>query len=145
MAKRILVPLDRTAHSETVLPVVADAARGAGAVVRLLTVVPEPDNLVDQQGHVIAYCDQEAQRMEAEVFDYLRPLAERLFGTPVECVVRFGDPAQMIALEADAFGADLVVLTTSAQSRLRQLLLGGTATRVCARTEAAVLVLRPAA
>jgi nucleotide-binding universal stress UspA family protein len=83
--------------------------------------------------------------MEADALDYLRPLAERLHGTPVDCVVRFGDPAEEIALEAEAFDADLVALTTSAKSRLRQLLLGGTATRVCARTEAPVLVLRPAA
>jgi nucleotide-binding universal stress UspA family protein len=47
--------------------------------------------------------------------------------------------------EAETFCADLVILTTSAKGRLRQLLLGGTATRVCARMNAAVLVLRPAA
>src|SRR5713226_4847106 len=42
MAKRILVPLSGRARAEAVLPVVADAARSAGATMRLLHVAPYP-------------------------------------------------------------------------------------------------------
>ena len=42
MAKRILVPLDRSEHAEAVLPFVADIARSSGATVRLLNVARLP-------------------------------------------------------------------------------------------------------
>ena len=46
MAKRILVPLDQSPVAEIVVPLVAAAARGAGATVRLLLVAPVPQNQV---------------------------------------------------------------------------------------------------
>ena len=62
MAKRILVPLDQSALAESVIPVVADAARGGAAAVRLLHVAPLPDTRVDPEGRVVAYADQERAR-----------------------------------------------------------------------------------
>jgi len=61
MAKRILVPLDGTEETEAGLDLIADAARGGGATVRLLHVAPTPDNIYDLDGHVIAYADQETR------------------------------------------------------------------------------------
>jgi len=40
MAKRILVPLSGRERAESVLPLVADAARSSGATLRLLRVAP---------------------------------------------------------------------------------------------------------
>src|SRR3989304_2952040 len=94
MAKRILVPLD-------VSPL-------AGAPVRLLHVAPLPQALVSETGQVIAYLDQEMERLEAEGMDYLRAVEVQLEGIPVECVVRFGDPVQEILLESEAFGAAVI-------------------------------------
>lgn len=145
MAKRILVPLDLTTHAEAVLPVVADLAHGAGATVRLLHVAPTPENVVDVEGRMVAYADQEMQRLEGEALDYLHTQALRLSGAEVECGVRFGDPIEQIMEEAEAFAADLIAFTTSARSRVRRLLVGSTAERVVARTDASVLVVRPAA
>lgn len=68
MAKRILVPLDGTDEAETGVPLIADAARGSGAVVRLLRVVPMPENICDLDGHIVAYADQEGARLEAAAF-----------------------------------------------------------------------------
>jgi nucleotide-binding universal stress UspA family protein len=65
MAKRILVPLDRSELAETIMPLVAGLARGAGATVRLLHVVPVPENVVSKEGRVVAYADQEMERLEA--------------------------------------------------------------------------------
>src|SRR2546427_3506765 len=62
MAKRILVPLDRTSTSEAVLPFVSDLAHGAGSTVRLLRVEPVPNNVVSDSGRVVAYTDQEMAR-----------------------------------------------------------------------------------
>lgn len=145
MAKRILAPLDRTTHAEAVLPLVADLARGAGATVRLLHVAATPDNVVDVDGRLVAYADQEMARLEAEALDYLHAQALQLNGAEVECVVRFGDPIEEIVREAGAFAADLIAFTTSVRSCVRQLLVGSTADRVSGRADASVLVVRPAA
>lgn len=144
MAKRILVPLDRTREAEAVLPLIADVARGGGATVRLLHVAPVPEILVNPDGHVIAYADQEMARLEVEAVDYLQTAEARLNGCAVERAVRFGDPVEEIVLEADGFGTDLIVFISSCKGGLRRLVLGGTAEQVARRTDTSVLVLRPA-
>jgi nucleotide-binding universal stress UspA family protein len=141
--KRILVPLELATEPDAVTRVVADAARGAGATVRLLHVAPVSDAVVDSAGRIIAYADQESARLEAEALDYLRTLEIAFDDVPVEAVVRFGDPAEEILREADEFGADLIVLTTSHGAGPR--CFGGTATRVWRRADAAVMLLKPPA
>jgi nucleotide-binding universal stress UspA family protein len=143
--KRILVPLDLKTEPDAIAQVVADAARGAGATVRLLHVGPVPEAVVALDGRTLSYADQEAARLEAEALDYLHVIEILLDGIPVECVVRFGDPAEEILAEADAFGADLIALTTARGTSLRHFLRGGTAMRVCCRAETAVMLLRPPA
>jgi nucleotide-binding universal stress UspA family protein len=141
--KRILVPLDLSTEPDAVTRVVADAARGAGATVRLLHVAPNPDAVVDSHGRIIAYADQETARIESEALDYLKTVEIALDDVPVEAVVRFGDPAEEILSEADEFGADLIVLTTPRGMVSR--CFGGTATRVWRRAETAVILLKPPA
>jgi nucleotide-binding universal stress UspA family protein len=111
MAKRILVPLDRSEHAEAVLPIVADLARSSGASVRLLSVAGIPEQKFGDYGRVVAYESQEVERITYSRLDYLREAEARLEGVPVESVVRFGDPADEIAQEAEVFGADLVAVT----------------------------------
>lgn len=142
MAKRILVPLDQAPDAEAVLPLVADAARSAGATVRLLHVAPVPGHVEDQDGHVVAYADQETARLEAEAMDYLRAVEARLDGIPVEAVVRFGDAADEILLAAEAFGADLIAMTTARRTPISRLILGSTAQQVCRRAPGAVVIYR---
>ena len=143
MAKRILVPLDETPAAQSVTEVVAEMARGGGATVRLLRVAPEPGNVMSG-GHVVAYVDQEAARLEAEGLDALRAVEARLGGIPVECVVRFGDPAAEILREAEAFGADLIALTTKTASSLTRAVLGSVAEQVFRRAAVPVLLYRAA-
>ena len=111
MAKRILVPLDRSEHAEAVLPIVADLARSSGASVRLMHVAGFPERRYGDYGRVVAYESQEVERITFSRLDYLREAEARLEGVPVESVVRFGDPADEIAHEAEVFGADLVAVT----------------------------------
>ena len=141
--KRILVPLDLTSEPDAVTRVVADAARGAGATVRLLHVAPVSDAIVDSSGRIIAYADQESARLEAEALDYLRTLEIAFDDVAVEGVVRFGDPAEEILREADEFGADLIALTTPPDAGLRCFC--GTVSRVWRRANAAVMLLKPPA
>jgi nucleotide-binding universal stress UspA family protein len=137
MAKRILVPLDHTSVAESVVPIIADAARSAGATVRLLHVAPLVDNVETPEGRVIAYADQEMDRLEAEVLERLRALAEaHLAGVP--------DPAEEILEEIDAFGADLVAVGTRTRSSLSRALLGSVAEDVVRKSPATVMLVRPA-
>ena len=142
MAKRILIPLDRSDLAETIVPLLADLARGAGAGVRLLHVEPVPENVVSREGRLVAYADQEMERLEAESLNHLKGVAARL-GVPAECVVRFGDDADEILREAEADGADLVAVTTAGKSGLKRLVMGSVAEQVFRRARVPVLLYHP--
>ncbi len=143
MAKRILVPLDQSQVAESVVPLVADAARGAQASVRLLHVAPVPESRIDAGGRVIAYADQEMERVEAEGLDYLHAIEVQFGETPVECVVRFGDPVQEILREAEVFDADLIAVSTAGRSGVGRTLFGSVAEQVLRKAEMPVMLMRP--
>ena len=143
MAKRILVPLDDNTEHEAILPLVADIARSAGATVRLLHVSPHPETVVTDEGHVIAYLDQEAARVRAEWLDILRRLQPMIVDVDTEVEVTFGDPLAEILAEADAFDADLIAVTTSTHKTLKDRLLGSVAAELMKRARVPVLLLRP--
>lgn len=142
MPKRVLVPLDQTVEAEGALAVVADLVKGGDALLRLLHVAPVPDNIVSD-GRIVAYADQEGARLQAEGEDYLRAIEGRL-GVPAEVAVRFGDAVPEILREADAFGADLIVMSTASASGLSRLLLGSVAEQVLRRAPVPVMLYRGA-
>jgi nucleotide-binding universal stress UspA family protein len=115
--KRILIPLKGRPDDEAVLAMVAPAASGVGATLRLLHVAPVPRNLVSETGRVVMYSDQEMGRLDAQWMGYLAGVATTLHDSAVEGVVRFGDPAREIVAEAEAWGADLIAMTTTRPRR----------------------------
>ena len=133
MAKRILVPLDGSPAAERIVPLVADLARGSGASLRLLHVAPEPDSMLTRACPAGAPPDREGH-------DYLHALEARLEGLPIDSVIRFGDPVAEILREANAFGADLIALTTAGQGGLSRVALGSVAEQVFLRAAASVLL-----
>ena len=140
MAKRILVPLKSTEPAASFVEALGGLARGTGATVRLLHVGPLHDNIIGDDGRLVAYADQETRRLEAEARDFMQVVAIALDGVPVEFAVRFGDPAPEILEEADAFGADLVVLGVGARRHFRAL--GGVAEQVFRRAAVPLALLR---
>ena len=142
MAKRILVPLDRSELAEAIVPLVADLARGSGATVRLLHVAQVPENLVSADGRIIAYVDQEMERLEAQGLHHLKGVATRV-GLPAECVVRFGHDADEILREAEACGADLLAVATAGKSGLKRTVMGSVAEQVFRRARVPVLLYHP--
>ncbi len=145
MAKRFLVPLDRSVEAESAVPLVASAARDAGASVRLIHVEPVPGNILSAEGRIVAYADQEMARLEAAGNDYMGDLAERyLHGVAVDCVVRFGEPAEEILREAEAYGAEMIVATTRCRSGISRQVLGSIAEALVRRAPQAVVLVRPA-
>lgn len=140
MAKRILVPLDRNDAGRSVLPLVADMARSSGATVRLLHVAPIPSERVADDGRLVAYASQEMERIEFDRRAYLEAAEVELEGVPVESVVRFGDPADEILLEAEAFGADLIAVTARGRGWLRHA-VGDVVAKLFRRSDVPVLLL----
>src|SRR5262245_4953264 len=142
MAKRILVPLDEAVHAESMVKTIGTLARDTGATVRLLHVAPIPDTVVDDDGRVLAYADQEGERLEAEALDFLHAAAIGLEGVAVECGVRFGDPVEQILAEADEWDADLVAMTTRGRSCIERAVMGSVAEQVFRKAPMAVTLYR---
>ncbi len=143
MAKRILVPLDKSTEHATILPVVADMARGGGATVRLLHVAPVPQTWIDDRDRILAYADQEMVRLEGEAMDRLLEAEAALGGIAVERIVRFGRAVEEILKEAEAFGADLIAVTTICSGSLKRRLLGSVAEQLVRSAKVPVVLLRP--
>ncbi len=143
MAKKVLVPLDSGTDHEETLRLVADLARGAGATVRLLHVAPVPDNVVSAEGRIVAFADQEMRRLEATWLDSLHAADPIFEGLSVERVMRFGHPVEEILDEAEAFGADLILVGTTCRNAVKRTILGSVAEQVVRRAKASVLLLRP--
>jgi len=142
MTKRILVPIGAGERSEAIVPVISALAHGAGSTVRLMRVFPVPDRVVGSHGRTVAYSDQEMARLTAEGLDDLGRIEAQLDGIPVESIVRFGEVAEEILLEADAFDADLIAFATSGHGRLRSALAPGVAGRVASKAAVPTLTLR---
>jgi nucleotide-binding universal stress UspA family protein len=142
MAKRILVPLHEAVDADNMVKTIGTLARDAGATVRLLHVAPLPDTIVDDDGRVLAYADQEGERLEAEALDFLHAASIGLEGLAVECGVRFGDPVEQILKEAEAWGADLIAMTTRGRGCIERALMGSVAEQVFRKAPTAVTLYR---
>jgi len=99
-----------------------------------------PRNLVDRDGHLIAFSDREMSSLESEGLDYLRTVERMLGDLPVESTVRFGNPTEEILREADDDGADLIVVTTTGRNGARRTMLGSVAEAVFRRARVPVLL-----
>jgi CBS domain-containing protein len=125
----ILVPLDGSPGSESVLPTVGALAHARAARVRLLRVAPEP-KAVEVDGRIIAYADQEMSRVELETLAYLKRVALALPGIEVDCAVCFGEAAEEIVKAAQAARVDLIAMATHRRRGLDRALKGSVAETV---------------
>lgn len=139
--RTILVPLDGSPQAEAVLPIAAAIARAEGAALRLLRVAPPPETITSDD-RIVAYVDQEAERLRNEGEDYLNAAAARADGVPAAVVVRFGDPREEIVREAWASGADLVAMATHARGVVGRVVLGSVTEAVMREVSCQVLAVR---
>ena len=144
MAKRILVPLDGSETAEAAAILAGDLARSSGGQVRLLQVRPVPEHRVSTAGRVVAYADQEMERLSAEGRDYLETVETRLGPVPTEAIVRFGEPEEEILVEAEAFDADLIVVTAEKRGWLGRLAGRGLGERLLQDSPVPVALVRAA-
>ncbi len=139
--RTILVPLDGSPGSESTLEAVAVLARAHAARVRFVRVVT-PVRTVTSADRVIAFADQEGERLELEARAYLKTLAARLPDVPVEHAVRFGDSAAEIVEEAEAVRADLIAMATHRRTSVGSLFGRSVAARVERATTIPLLLVR---
>lgn len=108
----ILVPLDGSPGSERVLEAIAAVALAERATVRFVHVARPAEAMWSDDERIIAYTDQESERIERETRDYFKRLEPHLPGVRVEGTVRFGDPVAEIIEEAESAGADLIAMAS---------------------------------
>jgi nucleotide-binding universal stress UspA family protein len=142
MLKRVLVPIDSAEAAEEILPIVA-ALTAAGAAARLVHVAPGQDNVITPGGRTVAYACQAMASIEGQWSDVFAATRARLDGGAVDHCVRFGDPVPEILAEAEAFGADTIIVTTTTGSSVKRALLGSVAEAMLRRAGIAVLLYRP--
>lgn len=136
------MPLSGRERDEAVLSLVGALSPESGVTVRLLRVSPIPEMILEPSGRVVAYVNQEMERLSSEGLADLKIAQLQLDGMPVERVVRFGEPVAEILHEAEAWGADLIVLTASRRGRLWSALFPGVADQVSRTAPTPTLILR---
>jgi nucleotide-binding universal stress UspA family protein len=145
---RVLVPQDGSANDVLALRTALEMLGDEGDIV-LVGVVPPAEHVeYDQNGHVLAYLDQQEEARRLEARDYLNGVVDDLrphHGITVKVDVRVGDPASRIALAAIEEGVDLVVMATHARTGLRRAVVGSVAGTVLRSTPTPVLLVHPTA
>jgi nucleotide-binding universal stress UspA family protein len=140
MRQTMLVPLDGSAGSETALFRAAELARGNGATLRLLHVAPSPGPVRAPDGRVLAYADDVAARVAADVRAYLTSAAATVSDVDSELVVGFGDATEEILWQAGKPDVCLIVMATHRRAGFRRLLEGSVAEPIARTAPVPVLL-----
>ena len=88
----------------------------------------------------INYLEDTGLESERRLFEMAQPFQRE--GLTIDTVSREGDPAHVIAEEAEKRGADLIAMGTRGLTGLRHLLLGSTAERVVEYAPCPVMTIR---
>ncbi len=129
--KRIVVPLDGSLRSNTILPHVAPLAKAAGAKLLFMTTV-EPGSKHDYPVEVLARnLFREQKRLHKQ-------------GVQTEMAIRYGDPVVEILSYGDVQNADLMAISTHGRTGVERALYGSVAESVLRKGKVPLLILRTA-
>lgn len=140
----ILVPLDGSEFAESVLPIAAGLARGAGARLRL-ALVHQPHPLAGGEAGPVPVPDLDLRVRETE---YLGRVAARLEdedGPEVLSVFADGEPGPALEDLVRSGGDSLVVMATHGRGAFSRFWLGSTADYLVRHLDVPVLLVRPGA
>jgi nucleotide-binding universal stress UspA family protein len=144
MYNRILIPLDGSALSESVLPSARSLLQALKVPAELLQVLdPELLSIYVNPAH-----DRSLTRVEKDMrrqaLEYLEPLASSLPEPgAVTCSVEVGTPAEVIVKKAGADPTTLIAMATHGRSGFQRWLLGSVAYKVSLLTANPLLLARP--
>jgi nucleotide-binding universal stress UspA family protein len=143
--RRILVPVDFSAHSEKAIRFAATLANRFGASISLLHVVEDPLVAGDWQAEAFVpnmpeLLNDLMRAAQARITEVRVPLGAH--GFAVDSAVIVGEPARSIVEQATAGAFDLVVMGTHGRTGLSHTFLGSIAERVVQKALCAVLTVR---
>jgi nucleotide-binding universal stress UspA family protein len=143
--KRILVPVDGSPLSASVLPFIESVAQRLDADLILERVVTPP--VILYPGEVIPSALPVLDEIEAEARVYLDKLGETVKrrGIKVQEEVSVGYPAQAILDAADRYSADLLAMSSHSRSAVGRWLIGSTTDAVVRQSHRPCLIVRPPA
>jgi len=138
MFKKILVAYDGSESAGHAFNLACDIANKYGAVLRVIAVVRPPD--FGQEVETEAVLEHSLKHYQ----EMLQPLKERMQGSgqPAEFDVIIGHPAERIVVEAEKWGAKLIVLGHLGHGLMGRWLVGSVAKQVMHHAHCAVLVTR---
>ena len=142
MFNRILLPLDRSALAECVLPHAIAVARAFGCPVTLLHVLDTP-----REPHLRRAMDPlNWQIRKAEAKMYLGELERRLqaAGLSTDTHILEGFAAEQIIAFSDAHPLPLIILSSHGQSGLSDWGVSGVVQKIALRARAALMIVRAA-
>lgn len=139
---KILVPIDGSKYSENSLAFVASRATLLGnnpEIELFVALEPLPARATRLVGgsSLNAYYEEEAQKIFEPARAFLNAANIRAKETYV-----IGAPDEVIAEEAERFGADLIIMGSRGRTALAGLFLGSVTNGVLARTKTPILILR---
>jgi nucleotide-binding universal stress UspA family protein len=144
MYDRIIVPLDGSKPSESILPCARFLARTLQAKVELLHAVDPEVVAAFVNPARERYIDTVETGLRCAAFDYLRPLAKTFpDSSRVECSVEIGKAAETILRQAGEDKDALIAMATHGLSGVRRWLLGNVAEKVLHMTSNPLLLVRP--
>jgi len=142
--ERVLVALDGSRFSETMLRFVLEIAGPLAMTVLLLRVVEPLTPMIADDIYRPTREDVEARRHDAE--EYLAPIAAALRARGVKTAwqVRHGRPAEEILAAAADSGVDMIAMATHGRTGVGRLLFGSVAEAVLRRATVPVFLMRAA-
>jgi nucleotide-binding universal stress UspA family protein len=141
MFNKILVPLDGSVLSESVLPQAVAIAEPSGSLITLFRVMEPLDKGVrDTMGSDLASKLDEVNQDEA--MDYLAKIAAELKrqGLKAETAIVTGKPAEAIIEYIGTHAVDMVVMATHGRSGLSRWAFGSVTDKVLHQSPVPVLV-----
>lgn len=146
MFARILVPLDGSELAETALAPAFELARKFTSEVLLLCVAGAEELLVDWSGAVVyshePWNGNQSQH-QAKTEAYLAGIKHHWLtaGVPIQTVVTFGVPPELIVTVAQEQQVDLIVMSTHGRTGFSRLVYGSVAEAVLRGAHLPVLLL----
>jgi nucleotide-binding universal stress UspA family protein len=143
----LLIPLDGSRESDTMIPSIAELAYKLKTKISLLHVVVEPYKVyTGSEGVVeVRYTEEEMKWQKNGAEEYLQKVATGLKdrGIATRCEVRVGAAAEEIIKLADETHADVVTMSTHGQSGFRRWEHGSIADKVLHAGNTPLLLVRP--
>jgi nucleotide-binding universal stress UspA family protein len=140
MYKKLLIPLDGSPSSETVLPYARSLARRLRLPVEFLLVT---DRKVTELAHRFSgHCADPETWIRQNRSAYLERVAERFPSAPhLECSVEIGNPAELILARASKDREIMITMASRGYSAASSRLLGSVAYKVASATKNPLLLI----